>query len=85
MLLNENATWSYAYENDVQYSFSIPAYYYQGSRVYATVCYKVLKNLDAWIRVARTIYDNRYTVGSGLDEIASNHKTELKLQLKYSF
>ena len=75
----------YAYENDVLYSFSIPAYYYKGQRSYITLHYKLNKNFDFWLRYATTTYENRKTVGSGNDEISGNQKTDVTFQLRCSF
>ncbi len=75
----------YAYENDVLYAYSIPAYYNQGSRMYLMVRWSVMKNLDLWARIAHTHYVDQTTTGSGLDEIQGPNKTELKLQLRLTF
>jgi hypothetical protein len=42
-------------------------------------------SLKVWLKIARSIYPDTVTVGSGLDEISANHKTDLKLQLMYEF
>ena len=75
----------YAYENDVLYAFSVPAYFDRGIRTYLMTKYEIKRGLTVWARVARTFYSNRDTVGTGLDEIDAAHKTELKLQLRYKF
>jgi len=43
------------------------------------------KKLSFWFRVAQTIYKDQTTVGTGLDEINGNKKTEIKCQLQYQF
>jgi len=73
----------YTYENDVLYAFTIPAYFDQGQRFYLMLRWKVIKQLDLWLRFARTTYFNRSTIGSGSDEIDGNHKTEVKVQVKF--
>jgi hypothetical protein len=75
----------YAFENEIPGVFSIPSYYYQGRRMYLLLRYKVTRNIDFWVRYGTTIYDNVETVGSSLDEISSNHKSDLKMQLKWEF
>lgn len=75
----------YAYENDVLYLYSIPAFYYRGSRYYITLRYKVMTGVDFWLRFSQTIYSNQNTVGSGLDEIDGNTKSEIKAQLRFEF
>jgi len=75
----------YAYENDVLYSFSIPAFYDDGNRYYINLSYDVKRNLSIWIRWAQTIYKNKVHVGSGLDEIAGNHRSEIRIQTMLLF
>lgn len=75
----------YAYENDVLYFFSIPAYSGRGTRAYLLLKYDVNRNLDIWLRWAQTYFTDRQTVGSGLEEIQGNTRTEVKCQLRYTF
>ncbi len=75
----------YAYENDVLYSFSIPVFYDKGYRYYLNVNYDITRQLQAWLRFAQTIYPDKNTIGSGLDEISGNKKTEVKLQVLFNF
>lgn len=71
----------YAYESDLLYVFSVPSYYYRGSRYYLILRYKFNKHFDLWLRCSRWIYDNRDVISSGLNEIEGNTKTEVKAQL----
>jgi hypothetical protein len=75
----------YAFENDIPGVFSIPSYYDKGRRMYLMLRYKVTRDIDFWVRYGTTIYDNVETVGSGLDEISSNHKSDIKVQLRVDF
>lgn len=75
----------YAYENDVLYGYSIPAIYGKGYRYYFNVKYRVWKGLDIWMRFAQTIFTDRETIGSGLDEIKGNKKSEIKVQMMWHF
>lgn len=72
----------YFYEQDVLYAFSFPAYYRHGIRHYLMLQYKISKNVDAWIRWARTDLFGEASFGSGLDEILSPHRSEVKVQLR---
>ena len=74
----------YAYETNVLYAYSIPAYSSKGVRTYLTLKYS-LKKIDFWLRYAQTYYSNKSTIGSGLNEIAGNTKTDLTFQLRYKF
>lgn len=75
----------YAYENDVLYSFSFPSYYYKGSRFYLLLKFDINKNTDLWLKYSKTFYINKNVVGSGLDEINGNTKSEIKTQLIIKF
>ncbi len=75
----------YAYENDVLFAFSIPAYYDKGQRVYLLLHYALKKHLDFWLKTARTLYFNKKTISSGPETILANHKTEVKFQLQFKF
>ena len=70
----------YAYENDVLYSFSVPALYGKGMRVYLLGKVKLFNALTLYARIGRTIYSDRDEIGSGLTLIEGNHKTDLKVE-----
>jgi hypothetical protein len=72
----------YAYENDLLYTFSIPAYYGNGLRTYLNLKYKIAKNVDLWFKIANTSWNDRDIISSGYNEIQGNNKTELKFQLR---
>lgn len=75
----------YAYENDVLYSFSIPGFFDKGYRYYINLNYDVLRNLSVWLRWAQTIYEDKTFIGSGLDEIPGNLRSEIKIQMMLLF
>ena len=75
----------YAYENDVLYSFSIPAYFNKGTRYYIGLRYKVMRGVDIWLRFSQTYHANQTTIGSSDDEIEGNVKSELKAMLRLKF
>lgn len=75
----------YAYENDVLYSFSIPVFYDKGYRYYINLNYDITRKLSMWLRFAQTVFHDKPTIGSGLDEIQGNKRTELKLQAILNF
>ncbi|MDR3188272.1 MAG: helix-hairpin-helix domain-containing protein [Prevotellaceae bacterium] len=72
----------YAYESDVLYAFSVPAYYGQGSRWYVNLHWKPADRFELWLRCAQTYYYDRSAIGSDDTLISSNHRTDLKLQLR---
>ena len=75
----------YAFENDLMYNFNVQPYYYRGTRFYVNVGYNFNKNMLLECRLARTHLTNKNTIGSGLDEIKGNHRTDVKMQVHFSF
>lgn len=75
----------YTYENDVLYSFSIPAVSGNGMRYYLTVRYAAMRNLDFWVRFAQTQMLDRSVFLSSLDLLNTNHASEIKVQMRLKF
>jgi len=74
----------YSFETNALYVFSVPAYYYQGSRAYVTIRYSFLRKCDLWIRYGAFIYNNRTSLSSGTEEIKGNTKSDITLQFRLS-
>jgi len=83
----------YAYENDVLYSYSIPAVFDKGFRWYINIKTDVSKwmwprnkavKLDGWMKYAATRYFELDKIGTQLDEIQGKLRSEFKLQLLFS-
>ena len=75
----------YAYENDVLYAFSIPAYSGRGTRFYLSTKYHISRGVDLWVRYAQTYYNDREEISSGKDLIEGRVKSEIKVQLRLKF
>ncbi len=75
----------YAYENDILGFFSIPAYFMTGSRYYLMVNFQPTRHIEFWARFARSKFQDEKTVGSGLNEISGNQRSEVKLQMRLKF
>ncbi|MBP6310855.1 MAG: helix-hairpin-helix domain-containing protein [Flavobacteriales bacterium] len=75
----------YAYENDLVGVFSIPPYYGRGIRAYAMFRVSPLRRMDIWVRYGAWLYQDQTSSSSGLQEIAGNTRSDLKLQLRYKF
>ena len=78
----------YAYENDVLYANSIPAFSGKGTRFYTLLNYEVNRHFELWLRYSQTYfnYKNGYAVSGGtLDELPANIKSEIKIQVKILF
>ena len=72
----------YLYEKDVPYAFSVPMYYGKGSRLYANLNYALNQRFALWLKIAHTRYHERESIGSGLETIDGNRKTDLKMVLR---
>ncbi|MFN3874907.1 MAG: hypothetical protein ACK4L7_03220 [Flavobacteriales bacterium] len=75
----------YAYENDLVGLFTIPAYYGRGVRWYGMARLSPLRGVDVWLRYGAWIYRDQSSIGSGLQEIAGNVRSDLKAQLRVLF
>jgi hypothetical protein len=75
----------YAYENDVLYSYSIPAYYGKGARIYGIFKFDVRRNIDVWFRIAQWTYTDRDFISSGNSMISGFRKTDCTLQMRMQF
>ncbi len=76
----------YAYENDIPGSWSIPAYYNKGNRVYAMLSYNITRHIELWLRWSQTYYSNQSVISEGtLNEIEGHSKNEIKVQMRLKF
>ncbi len=72
----------YSYENDMPCSFSIPALFNKGSRVYLLLDCTLNKHIELWARISQTCYSNVQVQNEGgLNQMNTPTKTEVKLQL----
>ncbi len=79
----ENA--QYAFERDVLYAFSVPAYNGLGTRQYILLQYSPTKKLTFWLKYARTSFRNRDSIGSGNELINGNKRTDIRGQVRINF
>lgn len=75
----------YTYERDAFLAFSFPFFSGRGMRHYVLVQYPLTRQIDLWLRWARTEYTDRQQIGSGNDAIAGNTRNDLKLQARFRF
>lgn len=73
----------YVYERDVLYAFSVPGYSGQGVRNYLLLSYQISSQINVWARIARTIFYDRDKIGTGLETITGNKRTDIKFQIRY--
>jgi hypothetical protein len=63
----------------------MPQLYGKGVRLSAVLRLDVRKNLALFGKLAYTRYTDREVIGTELEEIAGNHKTDLSLLLRWKF
>lgn len=75
----------YAYENDVMYSYAIPAFSGKGYRYYINMQRDWGKNWSIWVKWSQTILlSKKYVNGVG-DELSDPYLSALKVQFRYIF
>ncbi|XOV90898.1 MAG: hypothetical protein ACFHWX_11880 [Bacteroidota bacterium] len=75
----------YAYERDLLYSFSIPAYSGNGIRSYLMVRYNINRFLNIWVKYSRFNYAYQDTIGSGSEEINGSVRSDIRTMIKINF
>ena len=75
----------YAYENNVLYGYSFPAYMGKGWRTYLNLNWKPCKSLTCYLKTGFVIYPNQETIGSGITRIEGNKLYDLTLQVRFYF
>lgn len=73
----------YAFENNVLWTFSIPAFSGQGLRYYLIGQYDFGPRLTSYLRFARTSYTDRESISSGLQTIEGPQQTETTILFRY--
>ena len=75
----------YAYENDVLYAVSFPAYFGRGIRTYGILKYDLNQHMDVWIRISHTQRTDGELIGSGINKLPGSARTDVKVQVRYAF
>lgn len=73
----------YAYEQDVLYASGFGMYNTKGWRTYLNLQYRLSRHFQVWAKYALYYYPGRETIGTGLDQIGGNRKSEVKVQLRW--
>lgn len=72
----------YAYENDLLYSFSVPALYGNGIRSYFNFQQKLSSKITLWLKLAAT---HQFAQNDSEQTVDSSTKSEIKIQVCYQF
>ena len=73
------------YEKGLLYTFSVPSFYGKGERYAVNVHYEWNEHVIFQIKYAMTHYRDRKVIGSGLEQINGNKKSDLYMQLRWKF
>lgn len=72
----------YSYENDLPGMYASSSFFQKGSRAYMMIRTKLNRQINIWAKIAETFYSSATTsTGSGMDQISSNRKTDIRLQV----
>ncbi len=72
----------YAYENDILFSFSIPALYGEGIRSYINLRYKMSDKFTLWLKLDTT---HQFAKNESQQTTDSSTSYEIKIQVRYKF
>ncbi|MES3018057.1 MAG: helix-hairpin-helix domain-containing protein [Bacteroidota bacterium] len=75
----------YAFENDVLYGYSVPAYQGKGLRCYVNGRYNLRRGIDVWLRYAISTYVDQNSIGSGNDSTIGGKRSDVKMQVRFQF
>lgn len=73
----------YQFENDLLYVMSNEVLFGQGQRLYILLNYKPYRFMEVWAKYGITIFEDELTIGSGLDEIQGNRRSEAGVQVRF--
>jgi hypothetical protein len=80
----------YAYEPDLLYHFSLPSFYGKGTHYYINVHQDFSRltgrgprrfRVSGWLKWGQTFYPGSTSIGTGLDEIPGNRKSEINAEI----
>ncbi|SHF58807.1 competence protein ComEA helix-hairpin-helix repeat region [Fodinibius roseus] len=75
----------YQFENDLLYVFASQPLFDRGQRMYLLVNYEPFSFLEIWAKVGLTKYEDRQVIGSGLNEIQGDTRSEVGVQARIKF
>jgi len=79
------ATRVYQFENDLLYVFASQSLFNKGQRMYVLLDYEPFEFLEIWAKFGITIYEDEQTIGSGLNQIQGDTRSEVGLQARVTF
>jgi hypothetical protein len=71
----------YTWEGDILYASGTQMFYGEGWRFMILGRYDINKRISIWCKLSRTWFPGEDKIGSGLNTIAGDHRSEVKLQV----
>ncbi len=75
----------YQFENDLLYVLSNTMLFNRGQRIYMLLHYRPVHFFEVWVKAATTVYENRYVIGSGLNQITGKRRSDVGFQIRLKF
>ncbi len=75
----------FQFESDLLYVFSNKMLFDRGQRMYIVVKYEFANKIEIWGKWATTLFENRNTISSGLNQINGNRQTDIGIQARIRF
>ena len=72
----------YQFENDLLYVLSNTMLFDRGQRAYILFHYRPTNQIEIWFKAATTVYENRHVIGSGLNQIIGNRRSDIGIQMR---
>lgn len=72
----------YAYENNVLYGYSFPAFMGRGWRTYLNLSWKPTRKINYYLKFGFTIYPELESMSSGLGKVDGNKRYDITLQIR---
>lgn len=79
------ATRVYQFENDLLYVFAIQSLFNKGQRMYVLLNYEPFNFLEFWAKFGITVYEDTQVIGSGLNQIEGDRRSEIGIQARLRF
>ncbi|MDR2388278.1 MAG: helix-hairpin-helix domain-containing protein [Tannerellaceae bacterium] len=74
-----------SHERSILYAFTMPQFYGKGLRLSATFRWDTAKRLSFFVKFSSTYYTDRNVIGTDLEEIEGNTKTDISGLLRWNF
>ncbi|WP_149525118.1 hypothetical protein [Sphingobacterium hotanense] len=73
----------YSFERDMLYSFSFPFFFHHGCRFYFNQRWNLNSRWTVWTKYGISKYFDIDHLGSGLDRIEQDYRSEIRLQVRF--